>query len=100
MVALRFSLPWFIPHSFPFNSIFQFQLVYQSCPVALFLSKPVAQKVICIFQTASPAGEMEQCCKQDLTVGVWYMLMIQKNVSMTPVKGKSSGKYLSLCRLN
>jgi len=88
MVALRFSLPWFIP----FNSIFQFQLVYQSCPVALFLPKPVAQGhfayskqliefiFLCYHRSSftSLAGELEQCCKQDLTVGVWYMLMIHE----------------------
>jgi hypothetical protein len=33
----------FIPYSFPFHSIFQFQLVYQSCPVAPLLPQPVAQ---------------------------------------------------------
>jgi len=33
MIALRFSLPWFLPHSFLSHDIFQLQLVYQSCPV-------------------------------------------------------------------
>jgi hypothetical protein len=42
MVALKFSLLFVIPHSFPFPSIFQFQLVYQSTVSA-------SAKVICIF---------------------------------------------------
>jgi len=33
----------FFLHSFPFHSIFQFQLVYQSCPVGPFLPQPVTQ---------------------------------------------------------
>ena len=49
-------LPWdahylrfFFLHSFPFHSIFQFHLVYQSCCVLLFLPQPVAQDHLCIW---------------------------------------------------
>jgi hypothetical protein len=35
---LRFSLPEFFPHSFPFQSIFQLQLVHQSWPTVPFIS--------------------------------------------------------------
>ena len=38
VVALRFSLLYFFPHSFPLCSIFQFRLVYHSCLVAPFVS--------------------------------------------------------------
>jgi len=34
MVTLRFSSPYFFLYSFSFHSIFQFQLVFQSYPVA------------------------------------------------------------------
>jgi hypothetical protein len=44
MVPCRLSWPWFFPHALTFHSIFQFQLVYQSCPVAPFLPQPVAQR--------------------------------------------------------
>jgi hypothetical protein len=43
MTAFIFSLPYTFPHSFPVCRIFQFNLAYQSCPVAQFLSQPVAQ---------------------------------------------------------
>jgi hypothetical protein len=36
-VALRFPLPQFFPHSFPFHSMFQFQFVYQMCLLVLFI---------------------------------------------------------------
>jgi hypothetical protein len=42
-VALRFSLPQFFPHLFPFQSMFQFQLVYQTCPVLLFVGLPFSE---------------------------------------------------------
>ena len=32
MVVLKFSLLLFFPHPFPCRSIYQFQLIYQSCP--------------------------------------------------------------------
>jgi len=42
-VALRFSLPQFFAHLFPFHSMFQFQLVYQTCPVVLFIFLPFSE---------------------------------------------------------
>ena len=43
MVVLKFSLLLLFPHSFPFHSILQFQLVYQSCSIEAFLPWPVTQ---------------------------------------------------------
>ena len=37
MFALKFLLPYFLAHTFPFHNILQFQLLYQSCPVAQFV---------------------------------------------------------------
>jgi hypothetical protein len=47
-VALRLSLPHSFQPSFPFHSMFQFKLVYQTCPVVLFVFSHF-QKVILIF---------------------------------------------------
>jgi hypothetical protein len=58
MVSLKFSLLLFFPHSFSFHSIFQFQLVYQSCPVESFLPQPVSEGFVEI-KTASE-GSQEQ----------------------------------------
>ena len=35
--CLQILIAWFCPHSFPFHSILELQLVYQSCPVVPYL---------------------------------------------------------------
>ena len=41
--CIKFLFTLVFPHSFPFHSIFQFQLAYQSYPAVPFLTQPVAQ---------------------------------------------------------
>ena len=67
MIPLRFSLPQFSPHSFPFHSTFQFQLVYQSCPVLPFLPQPVAQGHVRISQC-----EFFEVSKHDRNVTFYF----------------------------
>jgi hypothetical protein len=44
------TLPYFFPHLFVSRSIFQFESVYQSCPVTPFLPQPVAQSHLRVSQ--------------------------------------------------
>jgi hypothetical protein len=51
-----------LPHSFPFHSTFQLQLVYQSCPVARFLPEPVAQGHLHIPRSFCVGEVIAVCC--------------------------------------